>query len=36
MNLYNMILSNDEYLTLVEKIENTKFIADENGIGSTV
>ena len=29
MNLYNKILNNDEYLKIVEKIENTKFITDE-------
>ena len=38
MNLYNKILNNDEYLKIVEKIENTKFITDgkwdwEHGIG---
>ena len=38
MNLYNKILKNDEYLKIVEKIENTKFITDgkwdwEHGLG---
>ena len=38
MNLYNKILNNDEYLKIVEKIENTKFITDgkwdwEHGLG---
>lgn len=28
MNLYYKILNNDEYLKIVEKIENTKFITD--------
>lgn len=38
MNLYNKILNNNEYLNIVEKIENTKFITDgkwdwEHGLG---
>ena len=38
MNLYNKILNNEEYLNIVEKIENTKFITDgkwdwEHGLG---
>ena len=38
MNLYNKILNNNEYLNIVKKIENTKFIKDgkwdwEHGLG---
>ena len=38
MNLYNKILNNEEYLNIVKKIENTKFITDgkwdwEHGLG---
>ena len=38
MDLYNKILNNNEYLNVVEKIENTKFITDgkwdwEHGLG---
>ena len=38
MDLYNKILNNNEYLNIVEKIENTKFITDgkwdwEHGLG---
>lgn len=35
MNIYENLLNNENYLTIVKKIENIKFIMMANGIGST-